>query len=422
MFDFSLDQLKRGLLKSFIILGPLGNLLTPQLITHSFRTYYFCLLAFPLFYIPFHKSRLKLALFSIPFFLYCFISALVVQFDGGEEFPIFRAFLLLFQFLFVLGASSCLHSYDEILRLVALYVKSFFFSLMIGYVFYLGFYLDVIPLSSIEHFSVLTQFGYGFLRFSPGSYPNEYGMVSSLVLSILTWMLLEYKNQRIKDFFSKMFLILFYILTFIALFLTTTRTAYLSYFFVLSYMAWKKQRLVRVFLMASTCFLIVVVMMRGAGINMLEVLASGFKVDILTSGSLAERFDLWSRAYEAFFKNPLFGEGFSVHTNIHNLYLQLIFELGIAGVGVLLGVCFLFLFEKGYIRFFGRKENKESFETQFLKTVITAGVIQVLWFAGSNHNLNHHLTWLVVFLWFSLAFLKARKERSSYAIPKSIKG
>ena len=422
MLNFSLDQLKRGLLKSFIILGPLGNLLTPQLITHSFRTYYFCLLAFPLFYIPFHKSRLKLALFSIPFFLYCFISAMAVQFDGGEELPIFRAFLLLFQFLFVLGASSCLHDHDEILRLVVLYVKSFFFSLMIGYVFYLGFHLDVIPLSLIEHFSVLTQFGYGFLRFSPGSYPNEYGMVSSFVLSILTWMLLEYKTQRIKDFFSKWVLILFYGLTFVALFLTTTRTAYLSYLFVLSYMAWKKRRLARVFIVASSCFLVVAAMMGRAGINMFEVLATGFKLDILSSGSLGDRFGLWTRAYETFFKNPLFGEGFSVHTNIHNLYLQLLFELGIAGVGVLVGVGLLFLFEKGYIHFFRRKIILDPFEVGFLKMIVVAGVIQVLWFAGSNHNLNHHLTWLVVFLWFSLSFLKARREQSSELIPKSIKG
>jgi O-antigen ligase len=345
----------------------------------------------------------------------------VVEFDGGEELPLFRAFLLLFQFLFVLGASSCLHDYDEILRLVVLYVKSFFVSLIIGYVFYLGFHLDVIPLSWIEHFSVLTQFGYGFLRFSPGSYPNEYGMVSSFVLSILTWMLLEYKTQRIKDFFSKRFLILFYVLTFIALFLTTTRTAYLSYLFVLCYMAWKKRRLVRVFIVVSTCFLVVALLMRFAGINMLEVLVSGFKLDILASGSLADRFGLWTRAYEMFFENPLFGEGFSAHTNIHNLYLQLLFELGIAGVGFLLGVCSLFLFEKGYIRFFGRKANEVPFEVGFLKTIAIAGAIQILWFAGSNHNLNHHLTWLVVFLCFSLTFLKARKEQSSDAIPKLIK-
>lgn len=387
---------------------------------HSFRTYYFCLLAFPLFYFPFHKSRPKLALFSVPFFLYCFISALAVQFDGGEELPTFRAFLLLSQFLFALGASSYLHSYDEILRLVVLYVKSFFCSLLIGYVFYLGFYLDVISLSWIEHFSVLTQFGYGFLRFSPGSYPNEYGMVSSFALSILTWMLLEYKTQRIKDFFSKSFLILFYVLTFIALFLATTRTAYLSYLFVLSYMAWKKRRLVRVFMGASTCFLVVAALLRVASINMLEILVSGFKLDILTSGSLGDRFDLWTKAYETFFNNPIFGEGFSVYTNIHNLYLQLLFELGIAGVGVLVGVCSLFLFEKGYIRLLGRKTNEAPFEIRFLKTIAIAGIIQVLWFAGSNHNLNHHLTWLVAFLWFSLALLNRKRavnaDRNTYLL------
>jgi len=417
VLNFRLSELKQWLLKSFIILGPLGNLLTPQLITHSFRTYYFCLLAFPLFYIPLHRSRVKLALFSIPFFLYCFFSSALVQFSGGEELPIFRAFLLLFQFLFILGASSYVR-YEELMQLVILYLKSFFFTLMIGYFFYIGFYIDFIPLSVVEHFSVLTQFGYGFLRFSPGSYPNEYGMVSSFILSILTWMLLEYKSQRIKDFFSKSFLILFYFLTFIALLLTTTRTAYLSYFFVLCYMAWKKRRLVRVFIATSACFLIVVALMRSAGINMFEIFAGGFHSEMLDIGSLGDRIAIWTEGYETFIEKPFLGEGFSVHTNIHNLYLQLLFELGIAGMGILIGMLVLFLFERGYI-LFAHKAKEETFEQRFVRTIAIAGVIQVLWFAGSNHNLNHHLTWLVIFLWFSLIILKARKESFLGKLPFS---
>lgn len=408
MFAVKLELVKLKLLKWFIFLGPLGNLFTPQLISHSFRSYYFCLLGFPIFYFSLQSSRLKLALYSIPFFCYCFFSSLLIQMNEGENFPLFRFFLLMFQFLFVLGASSLMRSYCQVVQLIFVYIKAFFFSLLIGYAFYIAFQLHLVSLFFLEYFSVLTQFGYGILRFSPGSYPNEYGIVCSFVLSILTWMLLEYENDEIRLKFSKNFLSLFYLLAFVALLLTTTRTAYISYLSILCYMAWKKKRLGRVLILTTLCFLAIALVMRKFEIDILSALAAGFGTGIIESGSLIDRFIGWNHAYESFREHPVLGNGFSVNSNLHNLYLLLLFELGIAGMIILFSVLLFFLFERGYLRFQRNKFKDWTFAERFLQTITFSGVFHVLWFASSNHNLNHHLTWLVAFLCFSLSICRRR--------------
>lgn len=395
--------LKGVILKLFIILGPLGNLLTPQLVSHSFRTYYLILVFFPIFYIPLIYRQLKFVIYSIPLFLYCFFSAWMVRENMAEEMPLFRFSLLLFQFLFVLGASYLVQDEEEMVCLVILYIKAFFISLVIGYIGYLGFYLKILPLQVLDFFSVLTQIGYGFLRFAPGSYPNEYGIVCSFVLSILTWRLLD--DSSLRSFFkaTRKFLISLYLLVAGALLLTTTRAAYLSYVFALIYLAWKKGRLRHIFFLIFTLFLGISVLLAICSINIFHIFAVGFDLANLESGSLGNRFSIWREGFEIFTEEPFLGTGFSSQTYLHNFYLQMIFELGIAGLMILLGTGIVYFLEQKYLVFYRSIQNK------LLHTFVVLGIIHVIWFAASNHNLNHHLTWFVVFLGLSLANLRRKK-------------
>ncbi len=397
MNPIALSDVKKGLLKAFVALGPLGNLLTPQIFSHSFRTYYLILLAFPLFYIPLQKRLLKIIVISAPLFIYCFFSALFINQNEQADFPIFRCFLLYFQFLFVFGVSTTLTDDKDGITILKLYIKFFFASIIIGYIMYLGFYLHFLPAQLLEHFSVISQHGYGFLRFSPGSYPNEYGMVSSFVLSILTWSLME---SAVK-LFSKLVLIPFYLLTFGALLLTTTRTAYISYFFILCFMAWKKRCLIKTMAFVAGIFATLATILNICGISILNVFAVGFALENYDNGSLNERFAAWSKGLESFQDNPLWGGGFASAINIHNLYLQVLFELGIGGIITILGA-FLFSFlEKGYIRL--NRTASQTNEQRFLHMIAISGIVHVLLFATTNHNLNHHLTWIVIFLCYSLS-------------------
>jgi O-antigen ligase len=391
---YSLGQLQKKTLRGFVALGPLGNLLTPHLISHAFRTYYLILFLFPLFYITPTTRKIKILAYSIPFFAYCFISALFV--DGSM--PLFRSTLLLFQFLFSVGASFILHTEEEALDLITLYLKSFFLSLAIGYVGYVGYYLNFLPFPLLERFSVLTQIGYGFLRFSPGSYPNEYGIMCSFILSMLTYKLLS--NTSWLKFSKKTLLTLFFFIT-IALLLTTTRAAYLSYAFALTYLAWKKGRLLQVFFTACALFLAIFLTLSLFGINMFKIFAIGFSLANFESGSVGDRITSWLNSFELFKENPLWGTGFGTQPHLHNLYFQILFELGICGLIILAATLSLHLLNRGYIAF-GQKVKNE-----ILDTMVVLGLIHVVWFALTNHNLNHHLSWFVLFLTLTARRLKA---------------
>lgn len=387
------------LIKAFVILGPLGNLLTPQFVTHSFRTYYLTLCLFPIFYTRTTFRQLKVVIFSMFIVLYCFFS-LGWRIGIEEDMPFFRLCLLLIQFLFVWGASFFMQSEEKIFRLIMLYCKAFFTSLVLGYLFYIGYYMNVIPLSVLEFFSVITQLGYGFLRFAPGSYPNEYGICCSFVMSLITFLFFDKKICELN--ISRKWLILWYVLLGIALLLTTTRAAYLSYAFALMYLMWRTGGIRLLLVSSSLLFGVIILVLRVCGINMFRIFSVGFDIVNLNSGSLADRFQEWKNGSEFFMEQPFIGTGFASQSGLHNLYLEIFFELGIMGILILAGTWILYFLNRGYLKL---EQNKSH---NLLHTILILGVIHVLWFAASNHNLNHHLTWFVIFLWLCL-----RQSRST---------
>lgn len=385
-------KIQKLAIQAFVALGPLGNLLTPSVFPAAFRFYYFILLAFPFFFTRFYEKQLKLLICCIPLLLYCIPSALSVEINKSSEepFPLFRFFLLFFHFLFVVGASSFVTTIQEKYELITLYLKSFFISLGIGYIFYIGYYLNWISFPFIERFSVIGQFAYTFLRFSPGSYPNEYGTVASFVLSILTLLLLK-PSDEIK--LKKKSLIFFFALTFFALILTTTRAAYLSYFLSLLYLCWKTKRFFVPLCWSLILFLLILIFANYYEINLLELFLFAFNLADFKTGSLGERWSQWTVAFENFQDHIVFGTGFASITNLHNVYLQILFELGLLGAVVLVST-FFFRILYGPVRFL--QQSPES----LFSTIKILGLSHILWFAFSNHNLNHHLTWFVLFLFF----------------------
>jgi len=386
-------NVKKALLFSFAALGPLGNLLTPPFFPASFRAYYFLLPCFPFFFLQVRERIAKMGALFLPFLIYCYLSAVMVENFGSphEDHTLFRFYLLLCQFLFIIGAASVLRTKEEIFQLIKTYVMFYFLSMLVGYIFFFGYYLQLIPISLISRFSVIAQFGFGLLRFSPGSYPNEYGIVSSFVLSILLLILFDKKETLFH--FSRQWLQVLIIPTFLAFLLTTTRAAYLSFLISLIYISWKSKNFIKTFIQVSIFIGLFFIILIAFNLNMFTILAKGFSQKI-DEGSLGERYFLWRETIEQAKEHPLFGIGFASLTNIHNVYLQLLFELGIVGSLLLLGSLLMFFLES----FFKYKRPLQDETSLFLKKIRAIGLINVLSFAASNHNLNHHLTWLVFFL------------------------
>lgn len=382
-----LGDWRRSLVSLFFVLGPYGTLLTPNFFPKPFRFYYLLLPFFPLLWTQTRALFFRCALSLAPFFLYCLFSVLVakgLQIELDED-PFFRLCLLFFHTFFALGAAYQIENVEQMKKLLSKYLESFFYVLLIGYALFIGYYLSFVSLEILERFSILTQFGYGVLRFSPGSYPNEFGIVCSFVLSLLLLADQEILPKKLQRFSS-----LYVFLSFGALILTTTRAAYLSFFFC--FFCLRKQ--VKRFFLLLGASLAIIWSIWGLSLPAIFFVSLEQKFG---EGSLGERYAVWKEAFSLFENQPFFGSGFGSFSQLHNVYLAWLFELGILGMLVLGGSLLAFWICSSEL---GRKEMLSREET-LMRHVKNIGLIHVLWFAASNHNLNHHLTWLVFFLWFS---------------------
>ncbi|MEC9358092.1 MAG: O-antigen ligase family protein [Pseudomonadota bacterium] len=423
----------------FCLLGPIGALIPVPGLPSSFRFYYALL---PIGIVVFACRGINRKVFTdflimMPVVVYMVISAgiLYAYHDvsdlSNDDNPIVRVGLFTSMLLFALALGSYLWRNEPRsaesaiaervlgLRLVLL---GYVITLAAGYVFFVGYYLGVLSVEFIDKFQVLTQFGYGLLRFSPGSYPNEYGIVSSFMLSI--WTLLIMQRIPLKQARSKLSLPMallgpLYILTLAALFLTTTRAAYVAYVAALAYLVLRggtaATKLKRVSIAAVAALVLVI----GAQsyYDVLGLIEQGIRAFSDPNASAASRFVAWRYAWLQFCDSPLVGTGFGSQHGIHNTYLQFFFELGVLG-SVLIGIAGLLLLGR-YAQRPRRSGDQDSEDLSVLRVAKNLALLHVLWFAMSNHNLNHFLTWLCVLLMYMSAPPVSSSEASLVPAPLS---
>ncbi len=392
----TLSNIQRFVIYCFVFFGPLGTLLTPSFMPYAFRFYHFFLILFPLFFIKLEIGEWKTVLAFLPFLAYCLISAYFTH-NGSyhvDSYPLFRCFLFISQCLFMFGAAFSWQGEQE--KLIYLYLAGFFISLAIGYIFYIGYYTKAISFATINRFSVEAQIGWGLLRFSPGSYPNEYGNGASFALSVL---LILYAQK-------KRFLILILTgLTFIALLLTTTRAAYLSFAVTLIYLCVFSEEIRKLTFKLSLLALPILFILKTYSIDFFKIFVEGVKAISMVSGSTGARFSEWIKGFESLDKGVIFGDGFGAQILAHNIYLELLFELGFIGV-ILLATTLFYYFS----------ENSHRIRSVLsTNQIVVVGLIHVLLFAMSNHNMHHHLTWMV-FLLFNIPLFSKRVHPSTNSL------
>ena len=396
---------KENMLLLFCFLGPLGNLIPIFPMVSSFRFFYIVVfLGAVTMILCKRKTSMEknLTVIYFPLIIYSVVSLLVYmaysENDGVAENPLVRFFLLVLLFLFSLYVSSGNNDIGKIRNSIKIYVKGYTMSLIAGYAIFVGFYVNIISFDTLKYIEVLPQMGYGLLRFSPGSYANEYGNVSSFVLSIITYCFI-FKVY----YFSKMKLILLYFFTFIALILTTTRAAYISYCVCFLFLLVRRNMQgnsfcgFKILLMIIATGWISLLVVQNYVYDMVSVFSTGYDAFVNNEGSSAERIYTWEKAVDVFLnENYLFGLGFGTLGYLHNIYFQLLFELGLFGV-ILIIAPTVFL-KVLFVKFVDSKE---------INIIVGLGWIHVLMFGLSNHNLNHHLTWFVIIL--TLLLYKTKK-------------
>lgn len=400
-------MLSKKMAMGIAFFGPIGNAIPILPMVPGFRFYeliVFLGVGYYLYNINEDKKAMKNILLLCPFLLYVMFSALVVSIYRAPESMgdslILRAVLWISFFIFFicLGERAIKFSKLDKELIIVRYLQGYIVSMFFGYVLFIGYYLGLISFDILEWVEVLPQEGYGLLRFAPGSYANEYGIVSSFALSVMTYILLNsrYIDKVNEKFGGKKIYIVLSLMTFIALFLTTTRAAYVSYFVVLFILIiTSKSKKAKIYSLIFMGLIILVLSYIQENIfDFMGILEVGYDAFINNEGSSAERLYMWNMAWGDFVEQYLLGCGYGTLAFLHNIYLQIIFEMGF--IGVMLLILPLLYFTYNYI-----KIKKESSELLIATTYI--GLFHVLWFGMSNHNLQHHLTWYVVLLMFLCA-------------------
>jgi O-antigen ligase len=402
----------------FAFLGPLGNLPWKSVLPYQFRTFYLVLPLFFFFYTKFSYRELKTLLLFSPFFLYALASSYFSLNEPELHFEtsrLSRMLLFICETFFMFGAAFFCRNriaLEEKSRLLRLYLYGFFLSLIVGYCLWIGYYSHLLSFKTVDRFTMITQFGWSILRFSPGSYPNEYGIVSSFVASILLLLIFEKKNLPLPLKFGRPFLFFFLALTLFALLLTTTRAAYLSFLFSLLYIfaispPFRKFSFYAIWPLGALLFFL-----KAQLIPFGKILIRAFFFKNTQDLSIQLRFDHWKESLQAFQDAPLLGRGFGSLFYVHNVYIEFFAELGLIGC---LTLCFFALsyFTEHRHKIFSLFFKSRAFGKEFLVNRITVvGIFHVFWFAATNHNLNHHLTWMV-FLLFNLS-LFAKSGHNSF--------
>lgn len=409
----------------FAFLGPLGNIFCPSFFPYQFRLFYLVLPFFVLFFTKIYYRELRTLLIFAPFLLYSLASAYFCINRPALHYEtslLNRVFLFVCEALFMFGAAFYLRDRPSTLeknRLIRLYLYGFFISLFVGYALFIGYYLRVIPLSFVDKFTIITQFGWGLLRFSPGSYANEYGIVSSFAASVLLLLIAERKHPDFQIGFSKKTLYFFFLLTFFGLLLTTTRAAYISFLLAIIYIfcVSKTFRLILTVSTIVTAFFFIIFREKLGFV--MTVLLSAFTPTGYLGHSITMRFDHWAESFQAFSDFPLLGRGFGALFYIHNVYLEIFSELGVLGCLTLVafGLAYWLNHSKTIKKIFFKRWASEK--ELFSNRVIVLGLIHVFWFAATNHNMNHHLTWMV-FLLFNINLFTRKKETADTSLQQAL--
>ena len=414
------------LIYGFIIFGLLGRLI-PLGSINAFRFFHvWCALIVAYsFFRKTERATLQFIAIAMPLMLYLCICNLLFEININNSIfnsdHMLKLILLISLFIstVVMAAKLKKESIDEKFNIVVLYLKIFIVTAIIGMMFFVGYYLKIIPVNFISQFQVQLQFGAGgLLRVSPGSYPNEYGTVASFAMSIFTLLLfnkdqLKNENTIFTNKKNNFLFIASWILTLVVLFLATTRSAYASFAIALIYIIFTNKKvnsLIKSILKITFLFIVICIFVQAfvydINSHFIKIYNSTFENG--GNSSIQKRYEKWDDASEYISENLFFGIGYGKNSTTHNVYLQLPSEIGVVGIVILiitfilLGCSEMMKTEKIFL--------PPTVKYELLLKVKNIAIIHVLWFATNNHNLNHHLTWFCILLILSLRYKIVNQE------------
>ena len=236
-----------------------------------------------------------------------------------------------------------------------------------------------------------------FIRFGPGDYPNGAGEMLAFYIIFLVFMRRHLKLVPLK-----------FIVAIPTLIFTMTRSCiipaltvvglFLAGLFFRKLFSQDIYKLSRNAILASISIvaglLILAVIFKD-----LEVVAARVQqlydaiVNITESATVLKRIELWQEALGIFYQTVYMGNGFGRYLGTHNLFLEFLAEIGVAGT---LFYVFFVLFRvlaiaAAYLR---DSFGKTGIYPDFIRMLVVAAPVNAL-FALTNHNLFHFVFWFL---------------------------
>lgn len=268
----------------------------------------------------------------------------------------------------------------------------------IGFFIFLGVFNNLFSVEDLLPISVDVHIIEGeknFYRFNPGSNVNEFSMI--IAFAILLLLFVSWPNKYI-------FLILsFFLVCEVA---TLTRGSWVALILGLSAgvlaLGNYKKFVYRIFITFTVVFLGLLFLYYFSG-EFSKLMDTRLSFEIGISG--VERLEKFSHVISSVGENPfrlLFGYGWSSNLYVHNVFLQLLYEVGVIGLVVFFITIWLFL-----SGLFSLRPGIHKFFSYAVVTFI--GVSSLV-----HHTLYHLQTWFmlaIVFVVISIA--KGKNENAS---------
>ncbi|MDF3932267.1 O-antigen ligase family protein [Pseudomonas citronellolis] len=403
-----LSSIRELTLRAAFLLGPTGIFFTPIPGIGSLRTFYFTAAAInllSLFGTARRASHHLLILFFI--FILLLFSASHALLEASDDLPfytnpIIRVLVIAnLMFGFFNAAQWILASRTPNLAEKLLHDSYIGFCLVffLGMILYLGYINGKLPATLYNRFITLDQVAYGYSRFSPGTYPNEFGILCSFY-ALYSLILLQRKRRLVYVALATTFAA--------GIFLTSTRAAYLTliggYLYLILRPPTRRARL-QLLAFAGLSVPAVIALLSYISFDIFAVVMTGYESAANGTGSSSVRLHGWNSAFRDLMENLLWGVGIESPKaySLHNLPLQIFYGLGLLGSTLLAAGALLFAYHNQKSTW--NLCHCEPLAYSCLSATRAVLAIHVVIFGLTNHNQAHFFTWML----FALTCLKLRR-------------
>ncbi|WP_147418172.1 O-antigen ligase family protein [Salinisphaera sp. Q1T1-3] len=398
------------LAKITLFLAPSGIFFLPIPALGSFRTFYIPLLFLNLIAIAnlWRRQLAEVAVLVFLFGLFWFSAAYgYIAFDLVPQSPTENPFVrwvvianLGFGFYFLGcwldGAENSVVWFKR----VDITYYGFIVVFSLGFLLYLSVVFGPVPASFYKHFVTVEQSAFGYLRLSPGTYPNEFGTLCSFfaIYALI-------KNSREGGLVP----VTIALLSLIGIALASTRSAYVTLIcgtliVIVGMPSLKRQTQAIVAIMIAVP--LGLLLLNALSFNTIGVIQGGYSAAMDPSrGSLGTRLTAWATAYGEFVNFPFWGFGFESSNIIflHNLFLQEIFGLGLLGSALAILLSIVFWMTRKWDASIG-VICVQSEDRRYMMLIRLVALEHTVLFGLNNHNQSHFLTWLTFALFVSNIF------------------